>query len=71
MRLGYIFHAMQYEMNATNRFTTNHQELGARRDQKKTGVKQGGTGTCENTTSVLMTTHSSEVFIRLAELIAV
>ncbi len=61
---------MQYEMNATNRFTTNQRGLESRRDQKRE-VKQGGAVTCDNTTSDLMTTHLSKVFALHAELIAV
>ena len=68
MMSGYIFfHIMQYEMNVTNRFTTNQRGLASRRDQKRE-VKQGGAVTCGNTNSDLMTTHLSKVF---AQLIAV
>lgn len=61
---------MQYEMNVTNRFTTNHKGLKARQDLK-TEAERGGEVTCETTSSDLVTTHPFEVFVRLAELIAV
>lgn len=71
MMSGYIFfHIMQYEMNATNRFTTNQRGLESRQDQKRE-AKQGGAVTCDNTTSDLMTTHLSKVFALHAELIVV
>lgn len=63
----FFFHIMQYEMNVTNRFTTNQRGLASRRDQKRE-VKQGGAVTCGNTNLDLMTTHLSKVF---AQLIAV
>lgn len=59
---------MQYEMNVTNRCTTNQRRLESRRDQKRK-AKQGGAVTCGNTTSDLMTTHLSNVFALHAELI--
>lgn len=72
MTSGYIFHIMQYEMNVANRFTTNHGGLDSRQDPKsKRKTDWSWTGTCDNITLDLVTTHPSKVFTLLAELIAV
>lgn len=64
----FFFHIMQYEMNVTNRCTTNQRRLQSRRDQKRK-AGQGGAVTCGTTTSDLVTTRLSEVFALHAELI--
>lgn len=68
MTSGYIFHIMQYEMNVANRFTTNQTPDKTPKAKEK---NWSWTGTCDNITLDLVTTHPSKVFTLLAELIAV